>query len=187
VYSLASHVSDSTSIHSLFFEANIDVLGQGVNIDTQRGLGYFILLHLLVQKRHIKAHLHMRLRSDHKEPWDITIVTVRTGQERFFHNLTIGSSSMVSWTFCSDLNKTPINTSTSWEVWGQNYVKDKVHIMTINFVARANIQEQIVAENWMEVDRIVDGSFDDADKEEKFQADFRIKSQNHAIFFMLSI
>jgi len=42
--------------------------------------------------------------------------------------------------------------------------------MTIDFVARANIQEQIVAENWMEADGTVDGSFDDTDKEEKFQA-----------------
>ena len=103
-------------IHSLFFEAHIDVLGQGVNIDTQREPEYPILLHLPVQKRHTKGRLHMRLRSDHKGPWDITIVTVRTGHERFFHNMTIGSSGMMSWSFCSDLNKTPINTSTSWEI-----------------------------------------------------------------------
>jgi len=152
-------------IHSLLFEAHIDVLGQGVNIDTRREPGYPISLHLPVQQRHTKGRLHMRLRSDHKQPWDITIVTITTSQGRFFDNLTIGSSGMVSWTFCSDLYKMPINTSTSWEIWGQNCVKDKVHIMSIDLVHCPNVQEQIVAENWMEVDGTVDGSFDDADKE----------------------
>jgi len=50
----------------------------------------------------------------------------------------------VSWTFCSDLNKTPINTSTNWEIWGHNIVNDEVRIMTIDFVPCANVQEQIV-------------------------------------------
>ena len=153
-------------LHSLSFEAHIDVLGQGVNIDTQRGPGYPISLHLPVQKRRTKGRLHMRLRSDHKEPWDITIVKVGTGQERFFNDITIGSSGMVSWTFCSDLNKTPINTSTNWEIWGHNIVNDKVHIMTIDFVPCANVQEQIVAENWMQADGTVDGSFGDEDNEQ---------------------
>jgi len=113
----------------------------------------------------------MRLCSDHKEPWDITIVTVVNGQERFFNNITIGSSGMVSWTFCSDLNpiKTHINKTTSWKIWGHNIVNDKVHIMTIDFVPCANVQEQIVVENWMQADGTIDGSFDDEDNEQNSQ------------------
>jgi hypothetical protein len=147
-------------IHSLLFDAHIDVLGQGVSIDAQKAPGYPILLHLPVQTRHTKGRLHMRLRSDHKKPWGITIVTVGTGQERFFNNITIGSSGMVSWTFCSDLDKTTINTSTSWEIWGHNIVNDKVHIMTIDFVPCANVHKQIAAEKWMQADGTVDSSFD---------------------------
>jgi len=158
-------------LHSLFFEAHIDVLGQGVNIDTQRGPGYPISLHLPVQERHTKGRLHMRLCSDHKEPWDITIVTVVNGQERFFNDITIGSSGMVSWIFCSDLNssKTHINKTTIWKIWGHNIVNDKVHIMTIDFMPCANVQEQIVAENWIQADGTIDGSFDDEDNEQNSQ------------------
>jgi len=143
-------------LHSLFFEAHIDVLGQGVNIDTLRVSGYPISLRLAVQERHTKGRLHMQLRSDHKEPWDITIVTFGADQERFFHDITIGSGGMVCWTFCSNLDKTHINTSTNWEIWGKNIVNDKVHIMTIDFVACANVPEQIVAETSMQADGIVE-------------------------------
>ena len=144
---------------SFSFDARVDVVGQGCHILTKkvRGVDAPWDLKMQLQKRHQKARVYMNLFSDHSDRYEICIRTNTPHHPALRDYQTIGSEGLVSWQYCCCLHRDYINCDTVWEIWGSNGVDDVI-LFTLSFEACVNNEQQIFAENWIEIDGTTDGS-----------------------------
>jgi len=145
--------------HCFTFYARVDLVGQGCDVLTEvdRRTDQPFALKMQLQKRHQKARIHMTLSSDHDEHFELNIVTKTPGKPALSGYQMIGSKGLASWQYCCCMHRTEITCDTVWEIWA-GFQEDACLLFTISFEGCANNEEQIVAENWVAIDGIVDGS-----------------------------
>ena len=145
--------------YSFTFNARVDLLGQGCDVNTEivRRTEESYALKMQLQKRHGKARIYMNLSSDHDKRFELNIVTKTPGQPELFGQQTIGSKGLATWQYCCCMHRTEITCDTVWEIWA-DYHKKPFLLFTISFEECDNNEEQILAEHWIDADGTVDGS-----------------------------
>ena len=145
--------------HSFTFHARVDIWGQGCDVLTEidRRTKLPFALKMQLQERHTKGRIHLSLSSDHDEHFEIKIITKTPGQAPLSGYQMIGSKGLASWEYCCCMHRTVITCETVWEVWTTNK-EVPLLLFTLSFEECDNNQEQVVAEDWADIDGIVDGS-----------------------------
>ena len=145
--------------HRLIFHARIDVVGQGCDVVTHKAqnLDGDWSLKMQLQKRHQKGRIYMNLHSDHSTHYEIIVVTKTPGKPVFRDVQSIGSDGLVSWQYCCCMHREYINCDTTWEIW-DSLAKRSSLLCTLSFEGCVNNEQQIAAENWLEIDGTNDGS-----------------------------